>query len=182
MSSSHGEEERPSPLKHSVETPSATSIGVAEILDEMTEPLYFTMLSPLGSELTSLLQPHKKILRELPKPPPGGGNTQKKHRMMNVMRAVLDTPPPVIQKKVAPSVADEGPQQAESSGGPLGTTLSEIDRLIANVAPEKNTEGTIAAETLASKGKRTEEASSKNKSFDLRHLGANSFPKRIYLN
>jgi hypothetical protein len=57
MLSSHGEEERPSPLKHSAETPSATSIGVIEILEVMTVPLPFLMLSPLGSELTSLLQP-----------------------------------------------------------------------------------------------------------------------------
>jgi hypothetical protein len=57
------------------------------------------MLSPLGSELTSLLQPKKKDARETAeaeakKEPsaPGGGNAQKKHRMMNVMRAILDTP------------------------------------------------------------------------------------------
>jgi hypothetical protein len=101
---------------------------------------------------------------------PDRGNTQKKRQMMNVMRAVLDTPPPAIQKKVVPVVADEGPQQAENSGGPLGTTLSEIDRLIANVAPEKNTEGIIDAETSASEGKRTEEASFEDKSFDIQHL------------
>jgi hypothetical protein len=91
--------------------------------------------------------------------------------MMNVMRAVLDTPPLAIQKKVASSMGDEGPQQVESSGGPLGITLSEIDRLIANVVPEINTEGTIAAETSASKGKRTKGAFSEDKSFDLWHLG-----------
>jgi hypothetical protein len=89
---------------------------------------------------------------------------------MNVLRVVLDTPPSATREKVAPAVADEGPQQAENSGGPLGTTLSKIDRLIGNVAPEKNTEGTIVAETSASKEKRTEEASSEDKSFDLRHL------------
>jgi hypothetical protein len=44
--------------------------------------------------------------------------------MMNVMRVVLDTPPPAIQKKVVPSMADEGPQQDENSGGLLETTLS----------------------------------------------------------
>jgi hypothetical protein len=55
ISSSHEEEERSSPPKHSAETPSETSIGVIEILEVMTEPLPFTMLSPLGSELTSLL-------------------------------------------------------------------------------------------------------------------------------
>jgi hypothetical protein len=91
--------------------------------------------------------------------------------MMNVMRLFLNTPPSAIQKRIDPSVADEVPQQAESSGGPLGTTLSEIDRLIADVAPQKNTEGTVAPETSTSKGERTEEASSEDKSFDLQHLG-----------
>jgi hypothetical protein len=177
ISSSHEEEERSSPPKHFAETPSETSISVIEILEVMTEPLPFTMLSPLGSELTSLLQPQKKDARETveveaEKGPsaPGGGNAQKKRHMMNVMRVVLDTPPPSIQKKIAPYVANEGPQQAESNGGPIRTTLSEIDRLIANIAPEKNIEGSIATETSASKGKRTEEASSEDKSFNLQHL------------
>jgi hypothetical protein len=142
------------------------------------------MLSPLGSELTSLLQPRKKdpretIESEAEKEPsaPGGGNAQKKRHMMNVMRAVLDTLPPTIQKRTAPSIADEVPQQAESSGGPLRTTLSEIDRLIAKVAPEKNTKGTIAPETSVSKGKRIKEAFSKDKSFDLRDLGGQQLSK-----
>jgi hypothetical protein len=87
------------------------------------------------------------------------------------MRAILDTPPPVIQKEITPTIADEGAQQAENSGGPLGTTTSEIDRLIGNVAPGKNTEGAVAVETSTSKGKRTGEAFSKDRSFDLRHLG-----------
>jgi hypothetical protein len=60
ISSSRGEEDRPSPPKHSAETPSTTSIGEIEILEVITKPLPFTMLSPLGSELTSLLQPQKK--------------------------------------------------------------------------------------------------------------------------
>jgi hypothetical protein len=154
--SSRGEEEKPSPAKHSVETPSTTSIGVTKILGVMTEPLPFAMLSPLGSELTSLLQPKKKDARETTeaeteKDPsaPGRGNAQKKRHMMTVMRVVLDTPPPAIHKRIAPSAADEAteaPQQAKSSGGPLGTTLSEIDRIIADVVPKKNTEATIAPE------------------------------------
>ena len=83
-------------------------------------------------------------------------------------------PPPAIQKRSAPSAANEAveaPQEAESSGGPLRTILSEIDRIITSVEPERNIEGVIAPETLASKGKNTEEASSESKSFDLRHLG-----------
>jgi hypothetical protein len=172
------EEEKSSPLKHSAETPSTTSIGMTEILEVMTEPLPFPILSPLGLELTSLLQPKKKDARETAeveavKEPSAhsGGNAQKKRRMMNVMRVVLDTPPPAIQKRIAPSVADEVPEQAKSSGCPLGTTLSEIDKLIPDVVPAKNTEGTVSPEYSASKGKRTEEASSEDKSFNLRHLG-----------
>jgi hypothetical protein len=67
------------------------------------------MLSPLGSELTSLLQLKKKDARETveaetEKGPsaPGGENTHKKRRMMTVMRVILDTPPPAIQKRIAP--------------------------------------------------------------------------------
>jgi hypothetical protein len=60
MSTDRGEEEGPSPPKHLEETPSAASIGVTDILEVMTAPLPFLMLSPLGSELTRLLQPQKK--------------------------------------------------------------------------------------------------------------------------
>ena len=49
--------------------------------------------------------------------------------------------------------------------------MLEIDKLSANVAPGKDTEGAITAETSALKEKRTEEASSEDRSFDLRHLG-----------
>jgi hypothetical protein len=62
--SSCDEEEKSSPLKHSVETPSTIFIGIIETLEVMTEPLSFAMLSPLGSELTSLLQQKKKDARE----------------------------------------------------------------------------------------------------------------------
>jgi hypothetical protein len=74
-------------------------------------------------------------------------------------------------KEDFPPVANEVSHQAESSGGPLGTALSEIYRLIADVVPEKNTEVTIAHEPSASKGKRNEEASLEDKIFDLWHLG-----------
>jgi hypothetical protein len=79
--------------------------------------------------------------------------------MMNVMRVVLDTRHQYFKTRLLPLLLTKRPQQVESSGGPLETTLSEIDRLIADVVPEKNTEGTIAPKSSASKGKRTEEAS-----------------------
>jgi hypothetical protein len=43
------------PSEQVPETPSASSIGVTEILEVMTRPFPFVMLSPLGSDLTSLL-------------------------------------------------------------------------------------------------------------------------------
>jgi hypothetical protein len=63
--SNRSEEEKSSPPKHTVETSLAFSIGVIEILEVITEPLPFAMLSPLGSELTSLLQPKKNGAREV---------------------------------------------------------------------------------------------------------------------
>jgi hypothetical protein len=116
----------------------------------MTAPLPFPMLSFLGLDLTSLLKPPKKNVEgsaeaKAAKDPstPSGGNAQKKRQMMNVMRAILDTPPPAIRKEVTPAMTNEGPQQAENSGGPLSTNILEIDRLIANVAPRKNTGGQL---------------------------------------
>jgi hypothetical protein len=55
--------------------------------------------------------------------------------------------------------------------------MSEIDRLIGNVAPGKNTEGAVAVETSTSKGKRTEEASLEDRSFDLQNLGGQQLSK-----
>jgi hypothetical protein len=48
---------------------------------------------------------------------------------------------------------------------------SRNTRGVTNDAPRKNTEGAIAAKTSTSKEKRTEEASSEDRGFDLHHLG-----------
>jgi hypothetical protein len=54
---SHCEEERGlDPPKHLEKTPSPASIRVTKILEVMIVPLPFPMLSPLGSDLTSLLK------------------------------------------------------------------------------------------------------------------------------
>lgn len=46
-------------LKKNIETQSALSLGATEILEVMTQPLHFSALSPLGSDLTSLLMTMK---------------------------------------------------------------------------------------------------------------------------
>jgi hypothetical protein len=62
-------------------------------------------------------------------------------------------------------------QETEDSGGPLGTTLSEIDRLIADVVHRKETNDAATPEILTSKMKNIGENSSEIKIFNLRHLG-----------
>jgi hypothetical protein len=73
VESSRDKEEKSSLPKRSVETPSATSIGVTEILEVMIELLPFAILSPLGLELTSLLQPKKKDASETAEAETGKG-------------------------------------------------------------------------------------------------------------
>jgi hypothetical protein len=60
--------------------------------------------------------------------------------MMAVMRVIHKTPPPVATEKIdapADAEADEMATEAENSGCPLGTTMLEIDRIIADVVPER---------------------------------------------
>jgi hypothetical protein len=90
----------------------ASSIGITEILEVMAESLPFAMLSTLGSNLTSSLQPKEKSASKVAEAETEkgssapGGNTQNKQRMMTVMRAILDTPQPIIQKRTTPSIVD----------------------------------------------------------------------------
>jgi hypothetical protein len=46
-------------------TSSSSSIGVMEILKVMTEPFSFALLSPLGSDLTCLLQSKEKGIEKV---------------------------------------------------------------------------------------------------------------------
>ena len=93
--------------------------------------------------------------------------------MMAVMMAMNKTPHRSRQKNVPPADAEAGEVEveAESSGGPLETTLSEIDKIIASVVSEREMDEVTAAEAIASKMKEIEETSSESKAFDLRHLG-----------
>jgi hypothetical protein len=54
----------------------------------------------------------------------------------------------------------------------LATTMSEIDKLISDVIPEKD-----VAKADIIKGKGIEEISSEDKNFDLRHLGCQQLSK-----
>jgi hypothetical protein len=67
---------------------SPSSIDVSEIMKVMIEPIPFAMLSPLGSNITSLLQS-----KETASATRGNARGQKKWRMMNVMQTIEQTPP-----------------------------------------------------------------------------------------
>jgi hypothetical protein len=83
----------------------SSSAGVTEILKVMTENFPFAMLSPLGSDRTSLLQSKEKGIEKSSKgkktasATEGNAGDQKKRRMMAVMKAIHKTPPQSQRKK-----------------------------------------------------------------------------------
>jgi hypothetical protein len=83
--------------------------------------------------------------------------------MINVMQGIEQMSPLASAAKVAMPVDAEDTAGAEADE--LATTMSKIDILISDVVVEENV--AIAPD----KGKRIEDASSKDKDFDLRHLG-----------
>jgi hypothetical protein len=93
--------------------------------------------------------------------------------MMNVMQTIEQTPPPASVEKTIVSIDAEDTVRAEANEAMpetnnLATTMSKIDRLISDVVPEKNV---VVAKASPDKGKRIEETSSKDKNYDIRHLG-----------
>jgi hypothetical protein len=138
---------------------SSSDAEVSEILKVMTELFPCALLSPMGLELTSLLQ-----TREFSSATKGKNGGQKKRHMMNILEAIEQTPPSALADKVAISTDAEATAVAEDEN--LTTTVSEIDRLISDVVVEKN-----VAATVSDNGNKIEETSSESVNFDLRHLG-----------
>jgi hypothetical protein len=80
------------------EAPSTPSVAeVEEILKVMTESLPIKLLSPLGPQLTKLLQ--KKDKPSTAKKAVG----PKKRRIVTVMQAIEETPPPASASKITPA-------------------------------------------------------------------------------
>jgi hypothetical protein len=71
-----------------IASPSSSVAEVSEILKVMTESFPFTPLSPMGLELTSLLQ--KKEVSLAAEGKDGGQN---KRRIVNILQAIEQTPP-----------------------------------------------------------------------------------------
>jgi hypothetical protein len=150
-------------------TPSATE--VEEILKVMTEPLPIKLLSPLGPQLTKLLQ--KKDEASATKKAAG----PKKRRIITVMQAIEETPPPASASKITPAAkvaaaTEATPAKATTAEATnLESTLSDIDRILSDMATEEV--AAAAKETMATvpkKGKAVAEDTSEEKGFNFQNI------------
>jgi hypothetical protein len=148
------------------ETPSTPpAVEIAEILKVMTESLPVKLLSPLGPELTKLLQKKNK-----PSATKKKVDGHKKRRTVNVMQATERTPPLASASKIAPIASVEVIAEADTSveaaaaaeAANLESTLSGIDKILSDMAAE---ETAAAAEKVMAivpdKGKNIVDAASK---------------------
>jgi hypothetical protein len=139
----------------------------------MTEFPPFKLLSPLGSELTKILQ-----RKEQPSATKEKVKEQKKRQIVNVMEAIEQTLPSASATKIAiPADAEaeaEGAAEAKDADE-AEMTMSDIDRLVSDIFVDVTVETNVAPEetmaTVPDKGKEIDKTPSDKGDFDLRHLG-----------
>jgi hypothetical protein len=157
------------------EIPSTPPVAeIAEILKVMTESLPVKLLSPLGPELTKLLQK-----KDEPSATKKKADGQKKRRIVTVMQAIERTPSSASASKITPIASVEAAAEANTStkaaaaaeAANLESTFSGIDKMLLDMAAE---ETAVAAEktmaTVPGKGKKIADATSDEMNFDLRNL------------
>jgi hypothetical protein len=149
------------------ETPSTSSAAeVEEILKVMTESFPIKLLSPLGPQLTKLLQ--KKDKPSAAKKADG----PKKQRIITVMQAIKETPPPASASKMTPTAeAVTSAKAAVAEATSLESTLSAIDKVLLDIAAEETavaTEEVMAA--VPEKGKEIAEDTLEEKGFSFQNL------------
>jgi hypothetical protein len=147
------------------EAPSMPSAAeVEEILKVMTESLPIKLLSPLGPQLTKLLQ--KKDEPSVAKKAVG----PKKRRILTVMQAIEETPLLASASKITPAaevVASAEAATAEATN--LESTLSAIDKVLLDLAAEETvvaTEEVLA--TVPEKGRKLPKILRKKKASSLK--------------
>jgi hypothetical protein len=158
------------------ETPSTPSAAeVEEILKVMTESLPIKLLCPLGPQLTKLLQK---------KDSPSAAKKEvepKRQRIVTVMQAIEKTPPRVLASKIVPpaEAASTEAATAEASSAEAATAeaanlesmLSNIDRVLLDLAIEEATASTEEVlATVLEKGKKVVEDISEKEEFEFRNL------------
>jgi hypothetical protein len=158
------------------ETPSTPSTAeVEEILKVMTESLPIKLLSPLGPQLTKLLQKEEPSVAKKAVGP-------KRRRIITVMQAIKETPPPASASKITPNAevaasVEAAPTEAATAEATtaeatnLESTLSDIDKVLLDMAAEEAataTEETLA--TVPEKGKEITENISEEKGFNFQNI------------
>jgi hypothetical protein len=145
-------------------TPSAAE--VEEILKVMTESLPIKMLSPLGPQLTKLLQ--KKDEPSAAKKAVG----PKKRRIVIVMQAIEETPPPASTSNMTPAAEAAASAEATTAEATnLESTLSAIDKVLLDLVAEDT--AVAAEEVLAAvpkKGKEIAEDILEEKGFNFQNI------------
>jgi hypothetical protein len=142
---------------------------VAEILKVMTDSLPFKLLSPLGLELTKLLE-----RKEMPSATEEKIEGQRKQRIVNIMQSIEQTLPSASAMKVAILADAEGVGEPEAEE--LAATMLEVDRLVSDMVADVVTEETnvAAIENMAAvpdERKEIDNTPSDERDFDLQHLG-----------
>jgi hypothetical protein len=149
------------------ETPSTPSAAkVEEILKVMTESLPIKLLSPLGPQLTKLLQ--KKDEPSATKKAVG----PKKRRIITVMQAIEETPLPASASKMKPAAkAYTSAKAAAAEATNLESTLSAIDKVLWDMAAEETAAATEEVKAVVpEKGKEIAEDTSEEKGFTFQNL------------
>jgi hypothetical protein len=149
------------------ETPSTPSAAeVEEILKVMAESLPIKLLSPLGPQLTKLLQKKDEPSAEKKVVGP------KKRRIVTVMQAIEEMPPPASASKMTPAAeAASSVKAATAEATNLESTLSAIDKVLLDLAAEETVatvEETLAA--VPEQGKEMAEDASEEKDFSFQNL------------
>jgi hypothetical protein len=140
----------------------------------MTEHLPVKLLSPLGPELTKLLQK-----KDEPSASKEKAEGHKKRRIVNVMQAIERTPPLASASKITPIASAEANAEADTSAEAaaaaeatnLESTLLGIDKILLVMAAEETVAAAEKVEaTVPDKGKKIDDAASEDRDFDLQNL------------
>jgi hypothetical protein len=126
--------------------PSSTAAKVAEILKVMTDSPSFKLLSPLGLELTKLLQ-----RKETPSTTEEKAEGQKKRRIVNKMQAIEQTSPSASATKAA--IPTDAENAGEAKAEELAATMSEVDRLVSDMVADVTAETNVAVEESSALGR-----------------------------
>jgi hypothetical protein len=169
----------PKAAKIEEETPSTPSAAeIEEILKVMTESLPIKLLSPLGPQLTKLLQKEDEPSAAKKAIEP------KRRRIITVMQAIEETPPQASVSKitlaveVAASAEAATVEAATAEATNMECTLSDINKVLLDLDAEET--AAAAEEVLATvpeKGKEVAQDISEEKDFNFQNITGQELSK-----